>query len=63
LRLNVSKKGIDLFSELILTTPSDEIAFQYKFKDVLIENDNIVVITRLNSESERVLFRTMIPAG
>lgn len=60
LRLKISRKDIEVFDEVILTTPPDEIAFHHKFKDLFIENGNIVVTTRLPGES---LFTIPIPAA
>jgi hypothetical protein len=62
LRLTVFNKDTQVLDKIILTTPPDEIAFHYKFKDVVIEGEHIVVTTRLHGESEKVLFRTLIPS-
>jgi len=63
LRLTIFNKDAPVLDKIILTTPPDEIAFHSKFKDVVIEGEHIVVIARLHGESERVLFRTLIPHG
>jgi hypothetical protein len=61
LTLNVTKNGVRCFDEVILTTPPDEVAFHYKFKDLLIEDAHVIVTTNLKSESERILFKMPIP--
>jgi hypothetical protein len=61
LRLTIFNKDAPVLDTIILTTPPDEIAFHYKFKDVVIEGEHVVVTTRLHGESEKVLFRTLIP--
>jgi hypothetical protein len=60
LKLRVSKNEDEVLDKIIFTTPPDEIAFHYKFKDIQIEGEDIVVTTRLNGENERILFRTPI---
>jgi hypothetical protein len=61
LTLNISKNGVQCFEEVILTTPPDEVAFHYKFKDLLVDDTHIIVTTNLRSESERILFKMPIP--
>lgn len=61
LRLTVYVKNAIVFDEIILTTPPDENAFHYKFKDIEVEGGDIIVTTRLGGDPERVLFRTPIP--
>ena len=48
-----------MFNKVILTTPPDEVAFHYKFKDIEIENGDVVV-TRLSGDCDKVLFRVPI---
>jgi hypothetical protein len=61
LTLSVSKNGVRCFDKVILTTPPDEVAFHYKFKDLLVEDGQIIVTTSLKSETERVLFKMPVP--
>ena len=63
LRLTIFNKDSNILDRIILTTSLDEVAFHYKFKDVVIEGEHIVVTTRLHGESEKVLFRALIPRG
>ncbi|KRD10901.1 hypothetical protein ASE21_04045 [Flavobacterium sp. Root901] len=55
LRLIVSDKGNEIFNQIILTTPPDEIIFYYKFKDIELINNNIVVINRFHGDN--ILFQ------
>jgi hypothetical protein len=61
LTLKVLKNDVSCFDSVILTTAPDEAAFDYKFKDLLIEGENIIVTTKLNAEGERILFKMAIP--
>ena len=47
LRLSINKKEENLFDGIILTTPPDEISFHYRFKDIAIEGDKVVVTDRI----------------
>lgn len=47
LRLIVLKKGKEIFNQIILETPPDEIVYHHKFKDVEIIDDKLTITTRL----------------
>jgi len=62
LRLHITKEDKVLFDKKILTTAPDEVAFHYKFKDIIIEGDHLVVTTRSNTEDDRVRYKIPLSA-
>ncbi|NBF01491.1 hypothetical protein GV819_04220 [Pseudomonas sp. Fl5BN2] len=56
LKLHASKKERTVFERVILITPPDEVAFHYRFKDILIEDEKLVITTRINTGGERILY-------
>ncbi|MCH5021973.1 hypothetical protein [Pectobacterium atrosepticum] len=57
LSLKVVRSDDVVFNEVILTTPPDELAYHYKFKDILMDDDEVIVTTKLHTEPDNVLFR------
>jgi hypothetical protein len=57
LRLQIWKDDVQVFSDTILTTKPDELIFHHQFKDIVIENNEIVVTKRT---TDSVLFRMRI---
>lgn len=57
LRLVVLHKGNVFFNDVILRTPPDELAYHYKFKDILFDDNTIVVTTKLHAKPDDVLFK------
>ncbi|AOR61172.1 hypothetical protein [Pectobacterium parmentieri] len=57
LSLKVMRAGDVVFNEVILVTPPDELAYHYKFKDILMDDDEVIVTTKLHTEPDNVLFR------
>lgn len=57
LRFRVERKGSMLFDQVILTTPPDEIAFQHRFKDIVVEGGYLAVTTKLHGEDHRILYK------
>ncbi|AYH20923.1 hypothetical protein C5E22_22180 [Pectobacterium parmentieri] len=57
LSLKIMRADDVIFNEVILITPPDELAYHYKFKDIIIDNDEVIVTTKLHSEPDNVLFR------
>jgi hypothetical protein len=49
LRLCVLRHKTTVFDEVILETETDEVVFNHKFKDIIIDNDNLVVTARIGS--------------
>lgn len=49
LRLIVSNNAHEIFNQIILITPPDEIAFHHKFKEIEIIEDNIVVVGKFET--------------
>jgi hypothetical protein len=47
--LRINKNNKTLFNEIILKTDPDEVAYEYRFKDILLEN-NTVIITAKNGD-------------
>jgi len=46
LRLCVNIKGKEVFNDIVLTTDPDEVAFHYRFKDIVFVDNNIVITSR-----------------
>jgi hypothetical protein len=46
LQLEVSREGIVVFKSFILETDPDEVAFEHRFKDVIVEGRRLVVTSR-----------------
>lgn len=57
LSLKVMRGGDVVFDNVILITPPDELAYHYKFKDIVMEGEEIIVTTKLHAEPDNVLFR------
>jgi hypothetical protein len=56
LSLQVTNSSGVIYDRVILTTPPDEVAFHYRFKDVLVEGDNLVVVTKFDVGDDRILY-------
>lgn len=56
LKLHVSKKGETICDRVILVTPPDEVAFHYRFKDVIIEDDKLMVTTKITVGDGHILY-------
>ena len=61
LNLMIQKNGVDVTSKNILKTSPDEVEYHYKFKDIRIEGDEIIVTTRLHDKDKGILYRMPIP--
>jgi hypothetical protein len=48
--LNITKNNEEIFNKIILKTDPDEVAFEYRFKDIVIKND-IIIITEKNGNT------------
>jgi hypothetical protein len=48
LTLSITTKGAEIFGKEILRTKPDSICYHHKFKDILIEGDNIVITDRFD---------------
>jgi hypothetical protein len=50
LKLNITKEGKQLLNKTILETDPDEVAFEYRFKDIEIENNTIKITSKNGTE-------------
>jgi len=50
LSLLIEKNKNTIFNETILQTPPDDIAFYYKFKDLILDGDNLIVTSRIKGD-------------
>jgi hypothetical protein len=48
LRLIISIAKEEVFNEVVLTTDPDEVAFHYRFKDIIIDDDKIIVTQKIS---------------
>ncbi len=55
LKVKEDKKGI--YDEIILETDPDEIAFEYRFKDIIIEKDKIIITDKRKKTLKEILLR------
>ncbi|AOR63385.1 hypothetical protein [Pectobacterium wasabiae] len=60
LSLKIMRADDIIFNEVILITPPDELSYHYKFKDILINNSEVIVTTKLHSEPDNIFFRLKI---
>ena len=56
LRLLVLRKEVVVFDKVILETVPDEVAYHYRFKDIVVERGKLVVTSKLHGEDKRVLY-------
>jgi hypothetical protein len=56
LTLLLERKGSTAYKETIFTTKPDEIMFGYKFKDVILVGDKLVVRTKMHTAENQILF-------
>ena len=50
LSLLVEKNGEVLYNSVVLQTPPDDVAFHYKFKDLALDGDNLVITSRVKGD-------------
>jgi hypothetical protein len=46
LRLYINIKGEDVFNDIVLITDPDEVAFDYRFNDIIFVDNNIIVTSK-----------------
>jgi hypothetical protein len=56
LTLLLERKGATVYKDTIFTTMPDEIMFGYKFKDVILVGDKLVVRTKMHTVENQILF-------
>ena len=50
LSLNIKKNNDVVLSEIILQTSPDEVAFHYKFKDLILDAGNLIITSRIKGD-------------
>jgi len=49
--LKIIKNDVVVFEEIILETDPDEVAFHYRFKDIIIEDGQLVITSKISSQN------------